>query len=217
MVQVSVSDAAEQLSVSPQRVRAMLKDGIIRGEQIGGRWLVDASSLRGAGRPSGRPFSERIAWALMDLADGRVPAELSQPERSRLKARWRVLVNSEDAVHALHGAMARRGECSRWSAPDPAGLLEDERLVRSGKSDPRSGISAGGYAEGYVEDRDFEALVADHLLVPARGPENVLLRRVHRPVSAPLPWLAVAADLADGDAREAQQAAILLAKNGSNV
>lgn len=213
MVQLSVSAAADQLSVSPQRVRAMLRGGVLRGEQIGGRWLVDASSLRAAGKPSGRPFSERVAWALMDLVEGRVPAELSQPERSRLKVRWQALLDSGDVVRSLQAAMAQRAECSRWAAPDPAGLLDDDRFVRSGKSDPRSGISAGESVEGYVEDQDFEGLVDDHLLVPARGPENVVLRRVHRSLPDRLPWLAVAADLAEGGAREVQQAALLLAQN----
>ncbi|MGA1828199.1 MAG: helix-turn-helix domain-containing protein [Microbacterium sp.] len=214
MVQLSVSDAAEQLSLSQQRVRAMLQSGILRGDLIGGRWLVDAASLNAAGKPAGRPFSERVAWGLIDLVQGKVPIELSQSERSRLKSRWSALLASEDSVRALNAALARRAELSRWSAPDPGGLLEDNRFVPSGKSDPRSGISVGDYAEGYVQDVDFDDFVGDHLLVPARGPENVVLRKVHRPVPVPLPWLAVAADLSDGDAREEQQAALLLAQNG---
>lgn len=213
MVQLSVSDVAEKLAVSPQRVRAMLRDGVLRGELIGGRWLVDASSLNAAGNPSGRPFSERVAWALIESTAGSVPEELSQSERSRLRSRWQALLQSQDVVRSLRAAMIGRAAPSRWSAPDPAGLLEDARLVRSGKSDPRSGISARDFAEGYVEDSDFDDFVEDHLLVPARGPENVLLRRVHRAIPSPLPWLAVVADLSDGGARETQQAALLLAKH----
>lgn len=217
MVQLSVPDAANQLNVSPQRVRAMLRGGVLRGEQLGGRWLVDAASLNAAGKPPGRPFSERVAWGLINVVEGNVAIELAPSERSRLKSRWNAMLDSDDCVRSLSAAMARRAERSRWSAPDPAGLLEDDRFVPSGKSDPRSGISAGDYAEGYVQESDFEDLVADHLLVPARGPENVLLRKVHRPVPMPLPWLVVAADLADGDAREAQQAELLLEKNAARA
>ena len=218
MVQLSVREAANQLSVSPRRVRAMLQDGILRGDQIGGRWLVDASSLNAAGKPSGRPFSERVAWALIDLADGRVPAgalaagalsvEGPLAGASRLEGRGALPPRCDGpsgGVLALVGTRSCRA-CSRTSDS-----------LHQGKSDPRSGISAGDYAEGYVEDRDFDDLVADHLLVPARGPENVVLRQVHRSISAPLPWLAVAADLADGDAREAQQAALLLDKHRSRA
>ncbi|GAA1138219.1 helix-turn-helix domain-containing protein [Microbacterium aurantiacum] len=210
MVQLSVPDVASQLNVSPQRVRAMLRSGILRGEQLGGRWLVDAASLGAAGKPAGRPFSERVAWGLVSVVEGDVAVELAPSERSRLKGRWNALLDSDDCARLLGAVMARRAERSRWSAPDPAGLFDDDRFVPSGKSDPRSGISARGYAEGYVQGSDFEDLVADHLLVPARGRENVLLRKVYRPLPVPLPWLVVAADLADGDAREVQQAELLL-------
>lgn len=71
-------------------------------------------------------------------------------------------------------------------------------------------MSTAGYAEGYVTNEDLEEVVADHLLLPARGPENVTLRATPRTLSTPLPWLLIAADLADGGAREAGQANLLL-------
>ena len=211
---MSVPAVAAQLEVSPQRVRAMVRSGVLSGEQVGGRWFIDPASMPSVSRRAGQPLSARVAWGLVDLADGKNAKGLSQSEQSRLHSRWIAMLASENPVRAVRSAMSRRAERSRWSGPDPAGLLEDERFVASGKSDPRSGMSVANFAEGYVQAAHFDLLVADHLLVPARGPENVVLRKVELPLSTPLPWLVVAADLADGDAREAQQAESLLRKWG---
>lgn len=72
--------------------------------------------------------------------------------------------------------------------------------------------SQGASAEGYVHVDDLDDLVRSHMLLPARGPENVVLRAVIGPVSSPIPWLAVVADLADGNARDKQQAENLFEK-----
>jgi hypothetical protein len=72
-------------------------------------------------------------------------------------------------------------------------------------------MAAPGYVEGYVRADHLQDLVADYLLVPAEGPENVLLRTVSEPLwQETVPWLMLVADLADGGPREAQQARILL-------
>lgn len=209
---MSVSETSAQLGVSPQRVRAMLHAGQLSGTLVGGRWLIDASTLPRARRLPGRPLSERVAWTLVEMADGRVASPLSSSEQSRLRSRWQTIRASAEPSLALHSAMARRAERSRWSAPDPHGLLQDPRVIPSGVSDPRSGMSTAGYAEGYVTNEDLDEVVADHLLVPARGPENVTLRATPRTLIAPLPWLLIAADLADGRAREAGQSKLLLRK-----
>lgn len=211
---ITVADAASRLGVSPRRVRAMLLSGDLSGERLGRQWTIDASSLRPTARRAGQPFSPRIAWAFIELAEGRVPEWVSPSELSRLRMRWNRFRDRDDAVPALRSVLTRRAESSRWSAPDPAGLLKDPRFLVSGKSDRRAGISAASYAEGYVHAGDRDDLVRTHMLLPARGPENVTLRVVDGPVPAPVPWLAVVVDLADGDARDIQQAEILFEKEG---
>ncbi|MFJ4174694.1 excisionase family DNA-binding protein [Microbacterium sp. NPDC089696] len=214
---VSVVDAASQLGVSDRRVRAMLQANEISGERVGRQWLVDAASLPAAVRRSGQPFSPRIAWALMEVADGHVPEWLGYSELSRLRSRWRDLLEGGDPVDVLRSSLSRRAHRSRWSAPEPDGLFRDARFIASGKSDPRAGISATKFAEGYVHSDDLESLVRRHMLIPARGPENVVLRAVDGPVPSPAPWLAVVADLSEGGAREKQQADILFKKEASLV
>lgn len=217
MSMITVATAAERLGVSPRRVRAMLQSGALSGERLGNQWMVDASSVRPSPRRAGQPFSPRIAWGFIELADGRVPNWVSATELSRLRMRWRKLRDRDDAVAVLRSALTRRAEPSRWSAPEPAGLVTDALFVPSGKSDPRAGISATNYAEGYVHRADLDHLIRRHLLLPARGPENVLLRVVDGAVPTPTPWLAVVADLADGDARDFQQAEVLFERSARNA
>ena len=67
-------------------------------------------------------------------------------------------------------------------------------------------------AEGYVNIGDLQDLVWDHMLTePALGDvPNVVLYAASVPPSNPVPWLLIAADLADFGPREAQQARNLI-------
>lgn len=215
MNQISVEEAAAVLGVSPQRVRAMLRNDQLAGRRISGRWLIDPASMSARKRRAGQPFSPRVAWSLADIAAGRHPPEVSSSEASRLKARWRNIANASDPVSVLGAVMARRAKASRWSAPDPVALLDDPRIVAAGKSDPRAGIRSPNSVDVYVRRAEFDGVVADHLLVPAAESANAVLRVAERPLVTPLPWLIIAADLADGDAREMQQAERLIREMGS--
>lgn len=55
---MDVSDASDVLQVSPERVRAMARDGVLGARKLGGQWQVSAASVRerqanppGSGRP----------------------------------------------------------------------------------------------------------------------------------------------------------------------
>jgi len=73
-------------------------------------------------------------------------------------------------------------------------------------------MSTLGYAEGYVAPSVIDDVASDHLLVPAVGAENVVIRLTPRPMSDPVPWLLVVADLAEGTARERSQARTIMRK-----
>jgi len=88
----------------------------------------------------------------------------------------------------------------------------DPRIVLSGVSDHRSGISAPDLVEGYVLQRNIEEVIRDHLLVPAGSSRANVLLRVADTLPERLPWLIVAADLADGGPREAQQSENLISE-----
>ena len=214
MNSVSVRTAAQHLDVSEQEVRRQLAVGRVRGEKVSGVWLVDPGSLPSVPANRGRPLDTASAWALAAAADGdgRSLDHLSAVQRHRSLRRLAKLAGSPDPLPLVRSWMARRAEKLRLSAADLDGVRADRRVVLSGVSDPRSGISALDIVEGYVLHGDIEQLKREHLLVPADvGRANVLLGLLAE-LPEPLPWLMVVADLADGGPREAQQAENLIAE-----
>ncbi|GAA3659334.1 hypothetical protein [Microbacterium marinilacus] len=215
MVRISVPEAAAQQGVSSARIRAMIDAGQLDAEMVAGRWLIEAGSLPSSSRRAGQPYSPRIAWALLSLAEDRPPQRLSPDELSRVRRRWRKVLGEQPghALEILQSALARRGRTLRLSSPEADGLLSDPRFAPSGRSDPRSGMNVRDFAEGYADEQDLSDLELDHFLVPARGNENVLLRVVPADLEwrarEAVSWLAVVVDLADAGPRERQQAASL--------
>src|SRR5437899_8342560 len=88
MVKLSISEAADRLGISPQRVRVLAASNRIEAERIGHRWLVDDASLSFARQPhAGRPISSRNAWALLALLAGQSPDWVDPSVRYRLRKR----------------------------------------------------------------------------------------------------------------------------------
>jgi hypothetical protein len=200
-----VSDAAQRLGVSEQRVRALISAGAIEAEKVAGSWWIPAQSLahiaatdRGRG---GRPLSPHSAWVLLLTASAE-PVEWSSP-----RMRWRVSIALRE--RGLSGAFGKLGNRAERHAlvAHPAELprLRDSReLMLSGVSASaayRLGLHGGEEVEAYVAAGAIEHLAARHALA-RRGESNVVLRSVsedlwtvlHRPVA---PVAAVLADLAE--------------------
>ncbi len=175
--QVPVSEAAEMLEVHPSRVRAMIVDGQLLAEKLGGRWFVDRRSLEGRlSRPSvaGRPFSVANAWALLCLSQGQQPDWISKWELSRLRRRLR-----EDGIEKL--APRLRGRASRVLFRAHPSLLsklrDDPRLLPSGVSmaaEHQIDIVEPNEFEAYVSREDLEGVEEQNYLEPSWEP-NVIL------------------------------------------
>ncbi|MBM9464844.1 helix-turn-helix domain-containing protein [Aeromicrobium sp. YIM 150415] len=222
---VSVSEAAEALGVRPQRIHQRIRDGSLPARRIGHQWSIEEADLAPLGyrRRPGRPLSARSAWGMAAAAsnDSRVLARLSAPERSRARSRVRDLVelafatNLNDAAAALAVACGNRARRALFvaSVRDLPDLRADDRLRLSGISLPESTISGGEVVEGYVMDRDVDALADGYLLSPAGQNEaNVILHVVDSQVEDLVAedvaesLLIRAADLAEhGGIREREQ------------
>lgn len=215
---MSIPELAKRLSVNESRVRQLVHSGRIRGQRIGGRWIVeeaDAAQYQ-PGRPAGRPLSERSAWQLMSCfwEDGRGHSlledfEPSPVEKHRLNERISLLQKSQDLLKLL-AWLPNRAEKFEFSCSpaDIAELREDKRIHLSGVSHPRSGLLANSEIEAYVRRAELRNVVKDWFLVdplPGRRP-NVILRAAEK-VPDILPPLAVAADLAERPGVREQQAA----------
>lgn len=204
MAQVSVTEAAERLGISPQRVRQRIDRGQLPAVRIGSRWVLDEADLHRGPRAS-RPMSPRIAWAFAGLLDGQRPDGMAPQELSRLRRRADALLSEADRRLEVIGSwLAKRAPAQRYSVgvPDVGELRRDPRIALSGVSDQRAGLSAASEVEGYVRLGELAELEREYLLVPksdrAAESANVVLRpaenmRHHLDV----PGLMVVADLVD--------------------
>ena len=89
---LSTSEAAIRLGISPARVRSMIANGLLKADKVGGRWLIQLSSVekrQEARRLPGRMFSPGRAWGLLWLASRRHPDWLSPTDISHLRRRLR--------------------------------------------------------------------------------------------------------------------------------
>jgi excisionase family DNA binding protein len=180
---LSVSAAADELSVHPSRVRALIASGALAAEKVGGVWLVDRASIAGRNRQqasAGRPLSPGNAWALLLAASGEdLPPELEAA------ARWRIRQALKNyRLEDLRPRLARRAEsASYWALPGELRALCDRvDLVLSGPSAAAEydlGLVGADALDAYVPESLIASLQREHALERMSGPEsNVVLRVV---------------------------------------
>lgn len=154
-----------------------------------------------------------MAWAFIVLSDGGKPDWAEPGESYRLRRALERLSKDDEPELLLRSWLASRAERRRLSAPDAQALRSDARVVLSGLSDQRGGLSAAGDLEGYVRAVDADAVIRDHLLIDAGPSAAVVLHISPLLPDAPVPLLLVAADLADHDGpRELASARDLIRK-----
>lgn len=197
VMEVSVHQAADAIGVTDRRVRQLITDGRIRARRVGSQWLVDGASLPSAPR-RGRPLSPANAARLL------VSSEPPRTHVSRWRTRRERLLDDPDRASLLASWAASRAKRMLFTTREPAGVLDDPAVVRSGISDSRSGISAADVAEAYVRAGDLEQVRRRHLLRPATGQANVILHVGDDLPPSPVPLLLLCADLAEHDGTRAQ-------------
>jgi excisionase family DNA binding protein len=213
---MTIPEVAERIGVAESRARFLVSSGRIRGQQVGGRWVIDeadAAEYRGAG--PGRPLSQRSAWqfieALQDPACGVAP-HLSAVERHRLRRRIARFQESSDPVALVLSLLPRRADKAVLSASpsDLDGLREDRRLRLSGVSHPDCGLLPSSEFEAYAARHDLPGVVSDWFLVPAGlgVRANVVIRTAEVIPDSAIPVIVVAADLAERPGSREQQAAL---------
>jgi len=151
-------------------------------------------------------MSPEVAWAFL--------LELT-PENPQDGWRWRErrnrLAHDGEPESLLASWVASRGERLLFVGNEPAGVLDDVRVVRAGVSDPRAGLAAADVAEGWVRSSHLGAVRRAHLLRPAEGHPNVILHVSEELPPDPVPLLLLAADLADHEGpREVSRARSLI-------
>lgn len=124
MADITSHVASGILGVSPREVRRLAAEGRIQGSRYMGRTLVlDAAAVHRLARERrrpGRPWSERVAWAALNLLSGKEAGWLSSAERTRLMHRLRKTTAEELEHLAMRRARVRRFR-GRESALDDLG------------------------------------------------------------------------------------------------
>lgn len=197
-MEIALVEAARMMGVSAERARQLAREGRLGARLVGGRWLVDAASVPSASR-RGRPMSSRIAWALVEISSGGSAEWIEARESYRLRQALGRLVADDEPELLLRSWLASRADRELLSASEIDAVRADPRLVLSGVSDERSGLSAAADVEAYVRADDAPAVRRDHLLLDAGSRANVVLHVSPLLPDGPVPVLLLAADLAERD------------------
>ena len=196
-----MSEAAEVLGVSRQRVVQLIDAGRLPAERLGRSWAIPQAALTAyaaARRPHVRPMSAPMARAMVDLI-GQHHGEHAGPSwtnhtdrnRSRLRRRRERLASEPNPAPLLRAWLPNRCRAERFSfRGTPSEILTDARLCTGGAAHPGLGLSDGSLIEPHVHDADRDAVIWDWLLVPTAD-GNVLLR------SEPIVRVDLAACIAD--------------------
>lgn len=218
-----VSGAAAQLKLSERRVRQLLEAGVLQGERVAGRWLLDDEELADferRQRPAARPWSSAAAWAVLsELAHSELRPPSSPVQRSRARQR----LDSQSLAELLP-QLRQRAQLMRCYA-HPAALRrleEEDGLVLAGASAaPRAHadlIAPAGHLDAYVRDDVVPALLRRFAVEKDAERPNLNLRVVAQahwpfpPGERAAPPAVVALDLLESnDSRERRAGEALLA------
>lgn len=154
---LSVREAAEHLGVSERRVRALIAEGRLAAQKLGGRWAVDRRGIgrRVQARPAAvRPLSARSAavlerrlQALLEQDEGVAWREgVSAVEAHRTERRLRRLLEAEQPAPLLRAWVAHQFAPVDifWA---PLEVLDRADLPLSGTSLPEAGLARAGTVE----------------------------------------------------------------------
>ena len=210
---LSVKEYADRLDISVGRVHQLIQKGAVKAEKIGSSWVIDESEL-GRQVSLSRPLSPANSWSFIALLSGVEPVNIDPKARWRLALKCADLADSNEQARLLASWLRKRSPVLKLHAnpADLADLRKDERVVLSGISDDRAGLSSEHEVEAYVDPELSKQLISEYLLVDAKNANVWLhLARVHADADGRAPLGLVLADLADhAGPRESQRVKDLL-------
>ena len=195
--EVGLGNFATLRGVLLRRAQAMAESGVIPARKEGGIWLVDERAAV-ARKPSSRPLSPRMAWAVIEVLSG-VPLDNLSPMDLHRGRKYAASVHAAaNPIDRLYSLVRRRSVVLDLQVHpgDIPAVAADLRIAKSGISDERSGLSAARELEAYIAEADREAFIGVYLLVESSSP-NVRLHCVASRPAVPVPMALVIADLID--------------------
>ncbi|WKZ83281.1 MAG: helix-turn-helix domain-containing protein [Acidimicrobiia bacterium] len=217
---VDVAEAAQQLGVSPRRVRQMLADELVPAVRIGRAWAVEqrhVDHLKNHRASAGRPWSPSSAWAALAAADGREHS-LSSVDRSRARRRL-----GRAGLVGIAERLAARADSRRFyghpSVLERLGNAPD--VVRSGVSAAKehgADLLAWGFLEAYVPRSAADGIISKYALDEDAERANIVLRIVEdsawpfAPGERFAPRAVVAIDLLESGDERSRRSGLALAR-----
>ncbi|MDY7541797.1 helix-turn-helix domain-containing protein [Cryobacterium sp. 5B3] len=199
---LSVKEYAARQDISVGRVHQLIREGKVPAEKVGSSWVIDESALSRQ-PPLSRPLSQANAWSFIALLSGLEPEHLDPTAHWRLALKNAALAKSRTPAPLLSSWLCRRAPvlALQANANDLADLRSDERVVLSGISDDRAGLSSEHEVEAYVDPEVSKDLIREFLLIEAKHAKNanvwLHLARVDADADGRAPLGLVLADLAD--------------------
>jgi excisionase family DNA binding protein len=169
---VTVTEASAALELHPTRVRTLIRRGDLAGERIGSQWViprVELARYRRSAHRSGRPFSQRVAWALLASMEG-----VAQPWPLAREERARVHRYAARPLPELLQPLGGRAATTRLSL-GPQGLSRvgpTTRWLRGGSQATR------GRSVIYMPSTDLEGMIEASNAVSDSEQPNLIVRTV---------------------------------------
>jgi hypothetical protein len=213
---IDVVSAAEELDVSPRRVRQLLAEGQLPGQLVGRSWVINSVDLEHLRRSGvGRPWNAASAWAVLALAGGG-KRDLSPVEKSRARKRL-----ADSGLAGLVDQLRSRSERHEmYVHPSALDRISNEaEVVRGGVSALEAhdvDLIVSDEAEIYVKASRVTGLVDRYALDRDADRPNLIVRDVDDDVwpfdedANVAPWAVVAVDLLDANDERSRRAGLEL-------
>ncbi|MGI5950873.1 MAG: excisionase family DNA-binding protein [Brooklawnia sp.] len=137
MKPLSVTEAAERLGLSRQRIGQLIHSGQLNAERVGRVWVIPEQAIadfRHTRRAGVRPMSVRMARGMVDLIAQHRGAEpgtgwrdLDSRERARLHSHWEQLQAADDPASLMRAWLANHTD----AADDVGRDSVDPRVART--------------------------------------------------------------------------------------
>lgn len=193
---MDVRAAAQELGVSPHRVRQLIGQGDLSAQRIGRFWVLDEADVRRRAEvdvADGRPYAARQVWRMADMVDLHVQDEhgdhlvVEFKQAIDSQARWQLRhyladLAAEEDPRSVSWRLRNRADrvIERYAHPSVLDqLVDDPRIVISGAHAAAArgqDLVPDVVVEAYVDPADIDDVISDHSLVEVPGEPNVRLR-----------------------------------------
>ncbi|MPZ53646.1 MAG: hypothetical protein GEU79_13100 [Acidimicrobiia bacterium] len=211
MTEITISEAAEVLGVTPRQVQRLVSSGSLQTTPtFGATTRLDATSVQALARTRpgpGRPWSPEVAWGTLWMLSGLRAPWLRPHQHSRIRKRLANITAMNVVV-----ATRQRATTARFHASPPVVTALRQKVARTGVSASTQEESNGGKLDGYLSENSLQDVLATFPLTRERD-GNVTFRISEfatERIGEEVPQAVVAVDLASSSSPRERSAGLIL-------